>query len=144
MISQTMIYTQSTELLSGSFCFYFFSFSGHSALIIKCSITKNTVGSSILEIFILHLAYSCLLNCLRLLSKKRPKFGVDFLAKNKLVDTLGRPKDGRTRYPNMYCCRSREEFCFCWLSRKLSMSSIACKVQEPECFIKSCRGSSFG
>ena len=88
MISQTMIYTQSTELLSGSFCFYFFSFSGLSALIIKCSITKNTVGSSILEIFILHLAYSCLLNCLRLLSKKRPKFGVDFLAKNKLVDTL--------------------------------------------------------
>ena len=25
---------------------------------------------------------------IRLLSKKRPKFGVDFLAKNKLVDTL--------------------------------------------------------
>ena len=40
------------------------------------------------------MAHSCLLNCLRLLSKKRPKFGVDFLAKNKLVDTLGRPKVG--------------------------------------------------
>ena len=75
--------TQPTEPVSGLLGFFSCFL---CLLLMKCFIQKKL--SSILKILILRMAHSCLLNCLRLLSKKRPKFGVDFLAKNKLVDTL--------------------------------------------------------